>query len=340
VSVKGTLYVTDHRARLRIRHGTLLVEQPSSSRRVPIEALEAVILTGRADITNDAIGELVRRSVRIAALSRAGRLRFVIGGPTSGNVHLRLAQFEAAIDPAHSAAISRWIVAGKLQNCRRLVQRWSWDASPEDRVFMERQASAIADRISDLTGTVSGDKIRGIEGDGSRRYFRCLARHLDTGDEVMNFEHRSRRPPRDPANALLSFTYGLILAEIVGALDAVGLDPQVGFLHRPRSGRPGLALDLLEELRPAVADRFSIAVLSRRQLRREHFQVVGAGYYLTDEGRTEMFQLYETYRGAEVEHPVLSRRVGRWMLPTVQATLLARYLRGGVPGYPPFVTVA
>ena len=337
MQLKGTLYVTDHRARIRIHRGSLLVEQPMRSERVPIEAVEGVVLTAHAEITNDTMGELVRRGIRIVALSRTGRLRFSIGGATSGNVHLRLAQFRASADPTETARVSRWIVAAKLQNCRSSVQRWSWDAHGDVRTTMEREVQAIGERIADLGGTLDGDKIRGIEGDGTRRYFRCLALHLERGDEAMNFVRRSRRPPRDPANAVLSFIYGIVLGEVVGAVDSVGLDPQVGFLHRPRSGRPSLALDLLEELRPSVADRFSTAVLARRQIRLEHFQVVGSGCYLTDEGRGVLLGLYDAYRASEIDHPILRRPIGRWMLPTVQATLLARYLRGDLPTYPPFV---
>ena len=335
--MKGMLYINDHRARLGMHHGTLMVSQPSGKRRIPIESLEGVVLTSRAEISNDAIGELVRRGVRIAALSRTGKLRFSIGGPVSGNVHLRLAQFNASVSASETARISRWIVAGKLQNCRRSIQRWAWDSKGEKRTIMDHESRAISDRIIDLGDTTDGDKIRGIEGDGTRRYFRCLALHLNTGDETMNFVRRSRRPPRDRTNAVLSFTYGLVLAEIIGALEAIGLDPQVGFLHRPRSGRPSLALDLLEELRPALADRFSVAVLSRKQIRSEHFEVVGSGFYLSDSGRDEFLNLYDAYRNDEVDHSLLHRKIGRSMLPIIQATLMARYLRGDLPVYPPYL---
>ena len=334
----GTLYVTDHRARIRLRRGTLVVEQPTGWQRVPIETLDGVVLTGRAEISNDALGELVRRHVRVAAISKSGRLRFAVGGPVSGNVHLRVAQVSASMDPAVTTSIARWIVAGKLQNCRRTMQRWSWEEVGGSRRVMELEIEAVGERIRSLAGTSDGDKIRGIEGDGSRRYFACLGIHLAGGESLMSFTRRSRRPPRDPVNALLSFMYGLVLTELVGALDAVGLDPQVGFLHRPRSGRPSLALDLLEEFRPALADRFAIAALGRCQVREEHFKVVGEGYYLNDEGRATVLGLYEGYRSEEISHPILGHRVGRWALPTVQATLLARYLRGDLPAYPPFVT--
>ena len=334
----GTLYITDHRARLRLRRGTLVVEQASGPQRVPIEGIDAVVLACRAEITNDAIGELVRRGVRIAALSRTGRLRFTIGGAVAGNVHLRLAQFRRSDDPAATAEVARCLVAGKLQNCRASIQRWLWDAKGPMRWVMEREVDVLAERIRALRATSDGDTIRGIEGDGFRRYFTCLGMHLGASGEAGAFERRSRRPPRDPANALRSFTYGLVLAELIGALDAVGLDPQVGFLHRPRSGRASLALDLLEELRPSVADRFVVAVLSRRQLRAEHFSVVAGAHYLTEAGRSTLLRLYEEYRNEEVEHPLLGRRIGRWALPTVQATLMARHLRGDLPLYPPFAS--
>lgn len=335
--VTGTLYVTDHRARIRLRRGTVLVEQPGGWQRVPIENIDGVVLTGRAEITNDAVGELVRRGIRVAAVSRGGKLRFAVGGPVSGNVHLRIAQLRTSDDEEASARVCRWLVAAKLQNCRRSIQRWSWDASGETRAVMVRESDWIADRIRYLGSASDRDKIRGIEGDGTRSYFRCLGLHLGRGEGIVSFDRRTRRPPRDPVNALLGFTYGIVLAEVIGGLEAVGLDPQIGFLHRPRSGRPSLALDLLEEFRPSVADRFCVAVLSRKQVRGEHFQMVGPGCYLTEEGRANVLALYEEQKSAEVDHPVLGRRIGRWMLPTVQATLMARYLRGDVPAYAPYV---
>lgn len=337
--VMRTLYINDHKARVRWRRGTLLVEQPSGWQRVPVETLDGVVLTGRAEISNDALGELVRRGIRIAALSKTGRLRFAVGGPVSGNVHLRIAQYRKAEDPEISAAVARWIVAGKLQNCRRAMQRWLWEASGSSRSVIESEVEMLRGRIQALAGATDGDKIRGIEGDGSRRYFKCLGIHIGTSGEFA-FRHRNRRPPRDPINAILSFGYGLVLAELVGAIDAIGLDPQIGFLHRPRSGRASLALDLLEELRPAVADRFAVAVLLRQQVSGEDFQFVGGACYLSDRGRSVVLRLYEDFRSEEVHHPVLARLIGRWAVPTVQATLMARHIRGDLPVYPPFLVAA
>lgn len=340
MQVMRTLYVTEHAARLRIRKRNLVVELGRESRRIPIETLEAIILAGRAEITNDAIGELVARGVRIAAVSKTGRLRFVIGGPTTGNVLLRLAQHRAADDPVQALEVARWFVAGKLQNCHRSMTRWAWSTRGSlERWKAEREAETIKSRLAALGFAADGDTVRGIEGDGSRRYFRAMALYLGQTNPDLLFERRSRRPPRDVTNALLSFTYGILLTEVIGALEAVGLDPQIGFLHQPRPGRPSLALDVLEEFRVAVADRFVVAALGRHQIGRDDVEVrAGHAVYLTEQGRRNVLRLYDAYRCEEVTHPLLRRALPVALLPKVQATLLARFLRGDLPAYPPYVT--
>lgn len=340
MQVMRTLYVTEHAARLRIRKRNLVVQLGRDSRRVPIETLDAVVLTGRADLTNEAIGELVARGIRISALSTTGRLRFSVGGPTKGNVLLRVAQHRAAENAAARRELARWFVAGKLQNCHRAVARWSAARSGVERWKMEREADAIKDRLAALAFAHDEDTIRGVEGDGTRRYFRVMALHLGQSNPEILFERRSRRPPRDVTNALLSFTYGLVLAEVIGALDAVGLDPQIGYLHRPRPGRPSLALDVLEEFRVALADRFVVAALGRRQLGPSDAELrAGQAVYLTEDGRRRLLRLYDQFRQQEIEHPLLRSAVPIALLPTIQATLLARHLRGDLPAYPPFVGV-
>lgn len=334
----NTVYVLDHQARVRIDKGNLRIEQPSGWLRVPIETVDAVLLLGRAEVSNSALGEMARRGVTVAALSKTGRLRFTVRGGTKGNVHLRIAQFRAAEDPVATARIARAIVAAKLQSARRVILRWSWDSSRSVSSRFRREAEVLGERVASLADSEDGDTIRGIEGDGTRRYFQCMGIHLGVSGAEFFFERRNRRPPRDPVNALLSYMYGVVLAEVVGALDAVGLDPQVGFLHRARSGRPSLALDLLEEFRVAVVDRFVVALLARQQIRGEHFDMIGNACYLSDAGRVLVLEHYEEFRAHEVDHAVAGRRVGRWALPQIQATLLARFLRGDLPDYPPFVT--
>ena len=217
-----------------------------------------------------------------------------------------------------------------------MLLRWSRDAeNPDGRRQLNRRAGMIAERISRVPGAQSGDHLRGLEGDAARIYFRGLSQHLS--DIGLRFSARTRRPPRDPVNALLSFAYGLLAAELEGAINAVGLDHQLGFLHRPRSGRPSLALDLAEELRP-LTDRFVVAILKHRQLGAVHFvRTPGSAVYLTDDGRDAVLKSWEAHKETLIPHGILRRSVERWALPTVQATLLARHLRGDLPNYPPFV---
>lgn len=332
----STVYVRDHGAKVGHRRGSLLVTQDSRATRIPLEAIDGVVLLGSGQVTSEAIAACVKRGIRIASLRRNGAVRFVVGGPMSGNVHLRMAQHAAVLSTDHSLRISRAIVAAKLQSSRRMLLRWSRDApNARSRQRLSQRADMIADRISRVANSGSGDHVRGIEGDGARIYFRGMAQHLD--DVGMRFGTRTRRPPRDPVNALLSFGYGLLTTEIEGAINAIGLDHQLGFLHRPRSGRPSLALDLAEELRP-LADRFAVSMLKRRQLGPEHFvSTPGGGVYLSDEGREAVVKFWEAHKETRVPHRVLRRPVDRWALPTVQATLLARHLRGDLAEYPPFV---
>jgi CRISPR-associated protein Cas1 len=334
-----SLYITDHRARISARHGSLLVARGDGSRsRVPLEAIEAVVLIGHAQMTSEAIAACAERHIRVASLQRNGKVRYVLGGGMSGNVYLRLAQYRAANDPEQCLKISRWIVAGKLQNARRMLRRWAWDAPPRQRHRLERLESLVGERLASLPDVRDGDTARGFEGEGTRLYFEGLREHLDIVKSELPFESRSRRPPRDPVNAALSFTYGILLTEMAGALEAVGLDPQVGYLHGIRPGRPSLALDLMEEFRPSLADRFVVNLVTRHVLTPEHFETsTGGACYLSDAGRRKLIETYELYKVDEMTHTLLGRDVSRGALPTIQAILMARYLRGDLPAYPPFV---
>jgi CRISPR-associated protein Cas1 len=219
-----------------------------------------------------------------------------------------------------------------------MLRRWSWDASASSARRLRSLADNVDDRVPTLAGVEDGDRIRGIEGDAARSYFKGLGIHLADRTSQIHFPARSRRPPRDPANAALGFTYGLLLGEVQGALQAVGLDPQIGFLHGLRPGRASLALDLLEELRPAVADRLVVRLFTRRQLSPDDFAMApGGACYFTDEGRRRFFEHYDADRDRQVPHRLLGRDVSRAGLPLVQATLLARHIRGDLPEYAPFL---
>ena len=332
----STLYVRNHRARIQHRRGSLTVSSPEGSRRVPLEAIDAVVLLGGAQVTMQTLDACASRGIRVAALRRSGAVRFLVHGATKGNVHLRTALFEAVRDDSRSLDLARAIVAAKLQNSRRVVGRWSRDE--KDVAGSERLAERseqIRQRIARLVDAATGDHIRGIEGDAARIHFRALEQVVATAD--LEFSTRTRRPPRDPVNAMLSFCYGLVVTECTGALESVGLDYQMGFFHRPRAGCPSLALDLAEELR-ALTDRFVVSLVRRRQIGAAGFEhTPGGGVYLRDDARTALIKAWEDHKEVEIPHRILGRPVGRWAIPSVQATLLARHLRGDLTAYPPFV---
>ncbi len=332
----NTVYVRNHRARVQCRRGSLLVASPEGSQRIPLEAIDAVVVMGGAQLTTQALDACVGRGVRIAALTRGGSVRFTVNGGTGGSVHLRTALFQTAMDERRSLALAKVIVAAKLQNSGSVVGRWSRDEKdPGRRNDLARRSEDIRTRIARLADATTGDGVRGIEGDAARIYFRAVAQVVESAP--LQFSARTRRPPRDPINAMLGLCYGLLVTEFIGALESVGLDYQIGFFHRPRSGRPSLALDLAEELR-ALTDRFVVTLVRRRQVRPDDFeQTPGGGVYLSDDGRSTLITAWEEHKDAEIQHQLLGRSVGRWALPYVQATLLARYLRGDLPDYPPFV---
>lgn len=341
MKIMNTLYVTGHRTRLGLQKGTLTVADPDRGwSRVPLSTLEAIVILSGAQVTSHLLAECARRRVRLTALKRSGGVRFTVGGPLSGNVHLRLAQVRTADSPRATTALCRSFVAGKLQNCRSLLRRWAWDeADPDPTWVLKESVASIGRGIEALSHAYDPDRIRGIEGDGTRRYFQGMRATLFRSG--LSFTVRTRRPPRDPVNALLSFVYGLALSEIIGALESVGLDPQIGFLHGFRPGRPALALDMIEEMRPAVCDRFAVRCIKRSQVGAAHFTFTpGGACYLSDDGRVAVLKLYETFREEQVQHRLLDRSVPRWSLPSIQATLLARRLRGDLSEYAPYLMSA
>ncbi len=331
----NSVYVRDYKARVRYQQGSLVIAGQDGKRRIGIEAIDALIMFA-GQITTEALTELTRRKIRVAALTRGGRIRFIVSGPTSGNVHLRQAQHGASEDSDRTLQITRNIVAAKLQNSRTVIARWGRDHPHlAIRTDLRSRAEQLGGKIAQTAAADSPHMLRGIEGDAGRLHFGAIRKVLS--QEQLQFTTRNRRPPRDPVNAMLGLCYALLVTEATGAIETVGLDPQIGFFHRARSGRASLALDLVEEFRPLV-DRFVVGIIRRKQLKADDFTTTAGGAcYLTDSGRDQLLKLWEKHKGLELRHHVLGRQVSRWALPTVQATLLARHLRGDLPGYPPFL---
>lgn len=335
----NTLYVLTQGAYLQLEHGTVRVtvegEAPS---RFPLARLSAIVAAGNVTLSPFLIMRCGEDGRSIAWLTRNGRFRGRLDPPVNGNVLLRRAQHLALDDEARTADIARQIVAGKVQNSRLMLLRAARERGRGVQYEALRLAAAhLAGVLGRLRDVHELGALRGLEGEAAREYFGVFG-HMVRAGPKFEPEGRTRRPPRDRANALLSFLYALVRNECVSALEATGLDPQVGYLHALRPGRPALALDLMEELRPLLADRLALALVNRRMLRDDDFEAApGGAVLLRDAGRRAVVAAYQTRKAVELEHPLLKQRLPLGLLPFVQARLLARHLRGDLPHYPPFI---
>jgi CRISPR-associated protein Cas1 len=335
----NTLYVTTQGAYLAREGETVLVRVDGETKlQVPIHTLGSIVCFGQVSLSPPLMGLCAEHSVAVSFLTEHGRFLARIQGPVSGNVLLRREQYRRADDLEMSAQIARAIVVAKIANCRTVLQRAVRDR-PEDESSgkLSQAAEQLAQHLKDLEGPVLLDTVRGKEGDAARRYFSVFDYLITAQKEDFFFRERSRRPPLDNINALLSFIYTLLVHDVAAALEGVGLDPAVGYLHRDRPGRPGLALDLMEELRPYLADRLALSLVNRQQVRGKGFQKTeSGGVMMNDETRKEVLVTYQKRKQEEIQHPFLGEKIALGLLPHVQALLLARYLRGDLDGYPPF----
>ncbi len=294
---------------------------------------------GRVTLTPFLIQRCAEDGRSLVWLSRSGRFKARVEGPARGNVLLRRAQHLALSDRQRALQIARQIVAAKLQNSRQVLMRSAREvASEEARTALGAAAARIAEILIHLVETRNLDELRGMEGDAARTYFSVFGYHLRSEQPAFSMDGRTRRPPRDRVNATISFLYALLRAECSAALESVGLDPQVGFLHALRPGRPALALDLMEEFRPLIADRLAITLINRKQLQADHFtELPGNAVHLNDDGRKIVLQAYQQRKEEEVNHRVLEQKTPLGLIPYVQARLLARYLRNDIEEYPAYL---
>jgi len=273
--------------------------------------------------------------VCVSFLTEHGRFLARVEGPVSGNVRLRRAQYRWADDPERSAELARAFVLGKVANGRLVLQRAARD-HPETREVLMPAVQTLASSLKQLGKASSVETIRGIEGEAARTYFGVFNCLITENQGEFSFGGRTRRPPRDEVNALLSFVYVLLLHDIRSALESVGMDPQVGFLHRDRPGRPSLGLDLMEELRPVLADRLALTLLNRRQVRARGFERQETdGVFMKEETRRAVLLAYQERKKEEIHHPFLDEKCSVGAVPRIQALLLSRRLRGDLDAYPP-----
>jgi CRISPR-associated protein Cas1 len=337
----NTLYVTTEGASLRKDGENLVAEVESAERsRVPLHMLGSLVVFGAVYISPALTTACAAAGITIVLLDRFGRFQARIEGPVTGNVLLRRAQYRASDSPEE---IVRSLLLGKVSNQRAVLMRALRDYGEELSEDARTRISEVVGRLANILRRISLsaltlDTMRGAEGEAGNLYFSVFDSLIRSEYAELRFRGRSRRPPLDPVNALLSFLYTLLTHDCRSAAEGVGLDPAVGFLHRDRPGRPSLALDLMEELRPVIADRLALSLINRRQLSPKDFETRdGGAVWLTDEGRKTVIAAWQDRKKEERRHPFLEENAPLGLVAYLQAQLLARHLRGDLDAYPPWL---
>lgn len=335
----NTLYVTTQGAYLAREGTNILIRVEKQTRlRIPIHTIGGVVCFGNVSCSPFVMGLCGESGVGISFLTERGRFLARVLGPQSGNVVLRRAQHRLTTDEAAAAQLAGQCIGAKIANARTVLQRARRDhAGRVHSELIDTVIKRLATLMEESQKPKPVEQLRGIEGEAARHYFIAFDELILQQKDQFFFHQRSRRPPRDNMNALLSFLYALVTHDVVSACEAVGLDPQMGFLHADRSGRPSLALDLVEELRPMVADRLALSLINRQQ-------IDGKGFKTTESGSVEMDQAtrktvlvaYQKRKDEEIMHPFLKEKITLGLLPHVQSRLAAKWFRGELDAYPPF----
>ena len=335
----NTLFVTTQGAYLSKENETVVVKVEREVRlRVPILTLDGIVCFGNVGASPFLMGFCAERDVSMSFLTENGRFLARVQGPVSGNVLLRREQYRRADDLDFSSRLARSVVTAKVANCRHVLQRGLRDHGEKiDGDVFQAAIKRLGESVERLKGPLSLDGVRGVEGDSAHVYFQAFD-HLITRQKADFFFHqRSRRPPLDRVNCLLSFIYTLLMHDVRSALESVGLDPAVGYLHRDRPGRPGLALDMMEEFRP-LADRLAVSLINLGQVQARGFTISeSGGVRMDDATRKNLLVAYQKRKQDVLRHPFLEEKMPLGLFFHTQALLLARFFRGDLDGYPPVV---
>lgn len=332
----NTLFVTTQESYLAKDGECVAVYQGDALKgKVPIHTLGGLVLFGQISCSPFLLGHCAENGVTVSWLTVNGRFLASMHGPVSGNVLLRREQYRRADEDAAAAAIAASIVIGKIANCRTVLMRTAREHPGQE---LDAAAARLAQCLMHLREPQPLNVVRGIEGEAAQAYFGAFDNLIHNADPAFRFAGRNRRPPLDAVNCLLSFLYTLLTHDVRGALESCGLDPAVGFLHRDRPGRPSLALDIMEEFRPYLADRLACTLINRGQVKGKGFRRTESGAVIMDEAtRKDVLTAWQERKQETVEHPFLQEKMAAGLLYHCQARLLARYLRGDLDAYPPFV---
>lgn len=332
----NTLYVQTPGTSLHLDGDTVRIVHPDQPGRkiLPLARIDHVVLFGGVTMTSDLLLRCADDSRTVSWLTAFGRFRARLCGPTAGNPLLRRAQYRAHDDPALRMAIAQRMIAGKIHNSRQVLLRAARDAPGPRQAALRAAAERHARQLPETGQVRDVNVLMGIEGTAAREYFAAFPAMCPRSADP--FE-RTRRPPADPVNCLLSFMYGMLRVAVHGALEQAGLDPYIGFVHGVRPGKPALALDLMEEFRPLLADRLTMTLLNRGELCNNDFEHLPAGAVrLTDDSRRTVLNAWQRSRERSWPHAHLGRDVPAGLLPLIQARLLARHLRGDLEEYLPW----
>jgi len=336
----NTLYITTPLAYLHLDNDTVRVEiERETKLRVPLHHLGGIVVFGNVLVSPALMHRLSEGGQSLVLLDTHGRFKARLEGPVSGNILLRCAQHAKAGDPVFTLELARACIAGKLRNSRQVLLRGAREAKVEgDASALTRGADDLAAALRALPGAGNLDTVRGVEGEAARQYFGCINRIVRAdAREHFSLDGRTRRPPRDRMNALLSFLYAMLMNDCRSALESVGLDPQLGYLHAVRPGRAALALDLMEEFRHQ-ADRLALTLVNRAQVQADDFILHdGGGVTLDEKGRKTVVVAWQERKQETLAHPLLEQPVAMGLLPQLQARFLARTLRGDMESYLPFL---
>ena len=336
----NTLFVTSEDIYLSLAGENVVANREHQEiARYPLHTLAGIISFSYPGASPALMGACAQRDISLAFCTPRGRFLARVTGASSGNVLLRRTQYRIADDPDPCCRIARSMIFGKIYNARWSIERTRRDHGLRlDSGHLSSVSSQLKELLPQITEAFSLDALRGLEGAGATLYFSVFDQMLLGEKPFFQFSGRNRRPPQDPANALLSFAYSLLTHDCASALESVGLDSYVGFLHRDRPGRTSLALDLIEELRPCMADRFVLTLVNNRVVGKSDFDIQENGaVFLNDMGRRTFLKHWQTRKQEILTHPYLQEKLSWGLVPYIQALLLARCLRGDLDSYPPFL---
>ena len=336
----NTLYITSDDAYVSKDRETIVVEvNHQKVFQAPVHSFENIVCFGFKPLSPAVMAFCAENNVGVSFLSETGRFLARVYGAQQGNVLLRKTQYAVADNEQESLRIARPIIAAKVSNYRGLLLRHQRNHADSCSDAVVSAASVLGDRLTEILTVDTLDRLRGFEGECASLYFGVLSSLITAQQEDFTFVVRSKRPPLDPANAILSFLYAILANDVRSALETTGLDPQVGFLHQLRPGRPSLALDIMEEFRAYLGDRIMLNLINLKQVTKGDFDIRESGEVrMSDAARKTVITAYQKRKQEEITHPFLDEKMTVGLLPHIQAQLLARYLRGDIAEYPPFYT--